>query len=223
MFTGWIIMPYSSVSELPPAVKKLPPKQQRRWMHVFNSAYRRCKAQGKSNCEEFAFRNAWGTVKSQGKNMDDCMCEESLTHIEEFSEENLAKMPSSTRSGLPNAAFAVVEPCWQENKAARHLPHHKSTVKSPSENSSLDMPHLRNALARMNQVKSACGGSDAAIRSRAKGHLSRHAKSVLPSSKFSQAEWRQDDELLIAALDEYIALIEKKDIKYTVSGWRMDF
>jgi len=139
--------------------------------------------------------------------------------IDEFSEEDLAAMPTKSKNALPNAAFAVVEPCWRTRKDARHLPHHTAAVKSPSENSSIDLPHLRNALARMNQIKSVCGGSDAAIRARAKTHLVRHAKAVLPSSKYATASL---DELL-KGLDWLIEMIKDTDFEFTDTGWKMTF
>jgi hypothetical protein len=44
---------------------------------------------------------------------------------------------------LPNAAFAVVEKGYKEgmNKGSKHLPHHNKSVKSATENSSVDLPH----------------------------------------------------------------------------------
>lgn len=53
-------MPYSSVDDLPPAVKKrlTSSKKQRQWMHVFNSAHE------KYDDEARAFRIANGTVKA---------------------------------------------------------------------------------------------------------------------------------------------------------------
>jgi cation transport regulator ChaB len=70
-------MPYPDNASLPERVRKLPPKKQRQWRHVFNGAFKRCKASGKSTeeCERFAFRNAWGVGKRQGSNMEDCDCE----------------------------------------------------------------------------------------------------------------------------------------------------
>jgi len=49
-------VPYSSVSELPDAVKKLPPKKRRQWMHVFNSVYARTQDDGR------AAAAAWSAV-----------------------------------------------------------------------------------------------------------------------------------------------------------------
>ena len=59
-------------------------------------------------------------------------------------------------NNLPNAAFAVVETGYSEgkDKGARHLPHHSKGVKASTENSSVDLLHYRNVLARVNQIKS---------------------------------------------------------------------
>lgn len=54
-------MPYGSIDELPPYVRKLPEKKQRVWMHVFNSAFKRCG--GGKDCEGSAFAQANGVVK----------------------------------------------------------------------------------------------------------------------------------------------------------------
>lgn len=56
-------MPYNDLTNLPAAVKKLPEKRQRQWMHVWNSAYQRCQEKGGEGCEESAFAQAWGVVK----------------------------------------------------------------------------------------------------------------------------------------------------------------
>jgi len=62
-------MPYDSVSELPDAVKKLPPKLQRAWMKIWNATYKRCMSQGgkAADCEKRAFKFAWGVVKRMQK------------------------------------------------------------------------------------------------------------------------------------------------------------
>lgn len=50
-------MPYSSVSELPPAVKKLSEHKQKVWLSAFNSAFKQ------SQNEEQAFKVAWAAVE----------------------------------------------------------------------------------------------------------------------------------------------------------------
>lgn len=91
-------------------------------------------------------------------------------------------------NNLPNSSFAVVEPCADERKDARHLPY-----RTPS---GVDLPHLRNALARMDQIKSVCGGSDEAIRRTARAKLIPLAKKHLPGSKWAQEktvkEWLEE-------------------------------
>lgn len=86
-------------------------------------------------------------------------------------------------SSFPDAAFLVEKGAKknQDGKTLqkfRHLPHHNKNVKSPTENSSIDIPHLRNALARVNQVKP-ISENMLSFRKRALTHLQTHARSVL--------------------------------------------
>jgi hypothetical protein len=100
----------------------------------------------------------------------------------------------------PDAAFIVEKGAPKEDgrtvHAYRHLPHHKSSVKSPTENGSVDLPHLRNALARAGQVKPKQESKDSYV-ARAKAHLSAHARVLLKSHREFIAE-------LEAAVDDGI-------------------
>ena len=88
---------------------------------------------------------------------------------------------------FPDAAF-LVEHGAEKDKSGktlskyRHLPHHNKNVKSPTEDSSVDLPHLRNALARVGQVLPV-KEDKAGFVSRARTHLRRHAKALLKSNK----------------------------------------
>jgi len=82
---------------------------------------------------------------------------------------------------LPDEAFAVIEPAYKkgetEDKRARHLPHHNKSVKDPDDDDTVDLPHLRNALARMNQIKPITNSiSTEELRKKAESHLIAHAK-----------------------------------------------
>lgn len=107
-------------------------------------------------------------------------------------------------NNLPNAAFAVVERGYSEgkNKSSRHLPHHNKNVTSATENSSVDLPHYRNALVRAGQIKSVLGTeSDSALRKKAASHLEKH-RAVLETSKanFNEIElalWEECEELFL--------------------------
>ena len=79
-------------------------------------------------------------------------------------------------NNLPDAAFAYIEPGGKKDeegktkpRSLRHFPHHNMSVKSPTENSSVDKAHLRNALARAPQSP---------FGPKALAHLVRHAKAL---------------------------------------------
>jgi hypothetical protein len=76
-------------------------------------------------------------------------------------------------NNLPDMAFAIVTTL--KKVKIRKLPHHNKGVKSAAENDSVDLSHLRNALARVTQVK----GVPAHLVAKAKIHLERHAKILL--------------------------------------------
>lgn len=91
-----------------------------------------------------------------------------------------AKWTTEFMNNLPDAAFAVILPGGKKDdggktvpRGLRKLPHHKGNVKSPIEDTSVDLPHLRAALARVNQPKTELSPSQ---RSKAKAHLMGHAR-----------------------------------------------
>jgi hypothetical protein len=67
---------------------------------------------------------------------------------------------------LPDSAFAVVE-VRPDGKKARHLPHHDRSGR-------VDLPHLRNALSRVSQVK----WVDPAHAATAEQHLRQHLREL---------------------------------------------
>ena len=83
--------------------------------------------------------------------------EEQKENKEENEEVQEREWDTAFINSLPDAAFAVIEPAYErgetKDKRCRHLPHHGPNVKNPNEHESVDIPHLRNALARMNQIK----------------------------------------------------------------------
>ena len=83
-------------------------------------------------------------------------------------------------NSLPNSSFAVVEPAYvrgsTENKNCRHLPFKGKDGK-------VDLPHLRNALVRVNQINPLSKSiSVKDLRSAAKRKLIPYAKEFLPDS-----------------------------------------
>lgn len=87
-------------------------------------------------------------------------------------------------ASFPDSAFIVEHGVAKEDgktvQKYRHLPHHTRGVRSGTDNSTVDIPHLRNALARVNQVKPVSESKDSYVR-RAKAHLEAHARVLLKS------------------------------------------
>lgn len=65
-----ITAPYNTLTDLPPAVKKLSSTQQTAWMHIWNNAYRYMLAKTGNTqvAEKYAFRVAWSKVKQIKEN-----------------------------------------------------------------------------------------------------------------------------------------------------------
>lgn len=103
-------------------------------------------------------------------------------------------------ASFPDAAFIVEKDAPKENGKTvhkyRHLPHHTKSAKSPTENGTVDLPHLRNALARVGQVNPHKESKESYVR-RARAHLNAHAKVLLKSRRDEVAALEQlvDDEI----------------------------
>jgi len=72
----------------------------------------------------------------------------------------------------------------------RHLPHHVKTATDGLSDSTVDIPHLRNALAREPLVKVLVEDS-VGFHARAKSHLEKHAKNLLKTYQKSSAEFKE--------------------------------
>lgn len=119
-------------------------------------------------------------------------------------------------SKLPDAAFALVKKD-SSGKVVRALPHHGPGAKSPTDNSSVDIGRLRNALARINQVK---GFSKSEI-SGAQSHLDAHARVLLKTRKEEASKASTDQGVFemnelkekIAELEGRIASLNEGDVE----------
>jgi len=86
---------------------------------------------------------------------------------------------------FPDAAFIIESGAEKgENgktlQKFRHLPHHSKAATDPNANGTVDLPHLRNALARVGQV-TPVKESKESFAKKARAHLIRHAKALLKS------------------------------------------
>jgi hypothetical protein len=80
---------------------------------------------------------------------------ELLKLFDDIELEEAAKWTRAYINSLPDSAFIYIEPGYKEgeDKRARHLPYKDDTGK-------IDLPHLRNAMARCNQIKPVRSGTD---------------------------------------------------------------
>jgi hypothetical protein len=135
--------------------------------------------------------------------------------VEKWIEEHKASLPDLQKAvwtrdyinRLPDAAFALILPGGEKDEEGkttprylRLLPHHNMNVRNGLEHDTVDIPHLRNALARLPQIKDITE----ADRKRAYEHLARHARALLPS-------WQEEEEEKKARTDNG-ALAELKKI-----------
>ena len=121
---------------------------------------------------------------------------------------------------LPDVAFAAISPGGEKEdgktvpRGLRHLPHHKMDVTSGTANNTVDIPHLRNALARVSQTK-----IPMALRKKAVAHLEAHAKELL---KTNEEEQLKDILMLITKSKEEIKMEEVKELKEEVQELKVE-
>jgi len=108
--------------------------------------------------------------------------------------EDAAKWTRKFINGLPDSAFAVIEPAYPEkiqDKNARHLPHHngEGDLGKDKSNANLDLPHYKNALARANQIKPISDSISAEeLQKKASAHLERHKDALEKSAEEPKTE-----------------------------------
>ena len=108
---------------------------------------------------------------------------------------------------LPNSSFAACESDVKDNKNSRHLPHHGMGGGGTS-NVNLDLPHLRNALARANQVKPVGKISAGALKKKCMNHLNKHRGALKSASEKSTDD---ESKKLIAEI-EYLYVIRNEEV-----------
>jgi hypothetical protein len=90
---------------------------------------------------------------------------------------------------LPDSSFAVVEKGGKKNGESKTVPRNFRHLPFKKADGSIDLPRLRNALARMNQIKSVSSKDNTSrIRKAARKVLVSAARKHLPGSKFAQSQ-----------------------------------
>lgn len=137
---GITTKPWSS-SDVDKHIHGLSDRQKKRWVAVANSALKRCQDSGGSNCEGRAIQMANGIAKK-------------------------AVWTTEYINNLPDSAFLYIESGGKkvggktEPRSKRHFPYKDASGK-------IDLPHLRNAIARIPQ-SNALGLNKVALQARAR-------------------------------------------------------
>lgn len=128
-------------------------------------------------------------------------------------EQKEAEWDTAYINNLPDSSFAYIEPGGDKDsdgkttpRSLRHLPYKDSDGK-------VDLPHLRNALARVDQATSI----PASARASAKAVLTKAAKANLPSYQESNIAYmlaQEDDALITEKVENYIKSL-REEIKST--------
>lgn len=116
-------------------------------------------------------------------------------HDEEENREAVEEPTMAQRRDLPAAAFMPTA-FMQDGEFLRSkskLPHHINTASDPDDNQTVDVPRLRNALARFNQTD--FSEFPDGTRERSRAHLERHADALLYQAKEGGCKQCSQEEL----------------------------
>lgn len=138
-------------------------------------------------------------------------CKDLLESINKAIEEKLEVAQKWTRkfiNSLPDSSFAVIEPAYLEgetkDKRARHLPFKNKDGK-------VDLPHYRNALARVNQIKPITDSISAEeLRKKAKAELDKY-RHLLKTDKGEESMDAKNNEALIVEFKKQITEEPKEE------------
>ncbi len=131
--------------------KGLPEEKKAQWVSVANSALSRCQKKGGSNCEAQAIRMANGVVSKE-------------SHMEISRK---AIWTTAFINNLPDSSFLYVEPGGSKDGEGKTTPRSKRHFPYKGPSGAIDLPHLRNAVARIPQ-SNAPGLNKAALQARAR-------------------------------------------------------
>ncbi len=130
-------MPYT-LATVPDWVKKMPKGAQEIWVNAFNAAVKQY------DDEETAFRVAIAAVKNKYKQNE--RGEWVLKEIEE------AVWDVKYINDLPDDCFAVILPGGEKDEEGKTVPRTLRYFPYKNAQGEIDLPHLRNALARLPPV-----------------------------------------------------------------------
>lgn len=131
-------MPFTVDSpDLPSNVKVLDAELKAQWVEVFNSVFAKCQEDGGEDCEGAAMVQANGVVKKRQGEMDIGEAVWTRAQINDF----------------PDSSFAIIMPGGEKDDDGKTVPRSLRKLPFKNKQGAVDIPHLRNALSRLPQVK----------------------------------------------------------------------
>lgn len=150
-------MPYQATRELPPAVRRtLTPAQQRVYIEAFNRAWAR--GWSEARCHAYAWAAAKRAAAKEDTTMRSATAQllrdlAALMDSEETGEVELEKA-AWTRAyinDLPDSAFLYIAPGGRKDEDGKTVPRSLRYFPYRDASGAIDLPHLRNAIARAPQ------------------------------------------------------------------------
>jgi len=136
--------------------------------------------------------------------------EELWEELDEPTQREFAVWTTKYVNSLPNSSFLYVESGADKNKSKRHLPY-------KDKNGKIDLPHLRNAIARIPQMKGISAELKARLQAKARRLLASATKSMSEGSAVEEAF-----DLLVKhgffGEDEYMLELEHKGEEHAEPG-----
>jgi hypothetical protein len=200
-------MPWTSSDSLK-HIKGLTPKQSETWAKIANDARDRCLKGGgtEKTCDAQAIRIANGAVKEANVDKEELLAklkeaglsEEALEKVEQVLSE--AEWDTAYINNLDDSAFLHIAAGGKKDDDGKTIPRSLRYFPVYDSSGKVDLPHLRNALARIPQSTIDQAAKDTAIKK-----AQALAKKNLPSY--------QETEKLTAALKEKLGLEDDPIIK----------
>lgn len=144
-------MPYQATRELPPAVRRtLTPAQQRVYIEAFNRAW----ARGWSEARCHAY--AWAAAKRAAAKEDTTMRSATAQLLRDLAalmdtETEKAEWTRAYINDLPDSAFLYIAPGGRKDEDGKTVPRSLRYFPYRDASGTIDLPHLRNAIARAPQ------------------------------------------------------------------------
>jgi hypothetical protein len=199
-------MPYTVDSpDLPSNVQALGADLKAQWIEVFNSVMARCEEEGGEDCEGKAMTQANGVIKKRQEEAD----------IGE------AVWTTAFINNLPDSSFAIILPGGEKDEDGKTVPRDLRKLPYKDADGKVDLPHLRNALARLK-------GTDASDAQKAKAratlnkaadeHLKTRQEESMNFLDVVNAVVKEASDELIGALGNLRGAIEKLELEEAQSG-----